>query len=161
MIDPASGSLPPHVGVILAARLRPAFIIVLRGRADGDALPGRYLGLADEEAGLRAVLGESAPPVITDENKDVGPLYIYELSGPAKASRSLAGFAADGKHAVIDMYLPGGDTTLPSERFAVSRAFRRRHVEHHYSPGAPPRQVTSSQEELGEMLLDAMTGACK
>lgn len=160
MIDPASRRLHPQVGVILAARSRPAFIVVLRSRPDGDALPGRFLGIADEETGLRAVLGETAPPVITEENKDVGPLYMYELSGPIRASRNMAGFAGDNKHVVIDLYLPGAGTAVPSERFAVSRGFRGLRVERQ-SPGAPPRQVTSSQEELAGMILDAMTGACK
>jgi hypothetical protein len=160
MIDPETGSVHPQVGVILAARSRPAFIIVLRGRPDGDALPGRFLGLADEEAGLRAVLGETAPPLIAEENKDVGPLYLYELSGPARASRYLSGFAADAKHVVIDLYLPGTGTTAPAQRFAVNRGFRGLRVEHH-TLGTAPRQVTSSQEELVGMILDAMTGACK
>jgi hypothetical protein len=119
----------PQLGVILAARSRPVFIMILRGRPDGEALPGRFLGIADETAGLRAALAETAPPMVAKENEDVGPLYMYELSGPPRTSRYLAKFAAESKHLVIDLYLPGAQTNLPSERFVVTRPLRRLHAE--------------------------------
>lgn len=160
MIDPETGRIHPQLGVILAARAKPAFIVVLRVRPDGDALPGRFLGIADEIAGLRAVLSETAPPVLSDKDKDAGPLYVYELSGPPKVSRYLAEFAAGGKHVTIDLYLPGSEANLPAERFIVTRAFRRLRVEH-MTPGTAPRWMTCSEEELANMLLDTMAGACK
>lgn len=160
MIDPETGRVHPQLGVILAGRSRPAFIVILRGRPDGGALPGRFLGIADEAAGLRAVLAETAPPIVAKENEDVGPLYLYELLGPLRTSRCLAEFAAGGKHVTIDLYLPGSEANLPAERFIVTRAFRRLRVEH-MTPGTAPRWMTCSEEALANMLLDTMAGACK
>lgn len=160
MIDPATNRIHPKLGLILAARSRPAFIVLLRPRPDGNVLPGRYLGIADEEHGLRAVMAETAPPVVTQETADVGPLYIYELAGPAKGSRSIADFAADSKHVTIDFYLPGSEMSVPAQRYVVAHGLRRLRVERH-TPSAPPQQITASREDLAEMLLDKMTEACK
>lgn len=160
MIDPESNRLHPKLGLILAARSRPAFIVLLRARPDGDALPGRYLGIADETHGLRGVMAETAPPYVTKETSDVGPLYIYELAGPAKGSRSIADFAADGKHITIDFYLPGSEIRLPSERYVVTHGLRRLRIERH-TPSVPPQQITASREDLAEMLLDKMMEACQ
>lgn len=160
IIDPATGRINPLVAIILAARSRPAFIIIVRGQPDGPALPIRFLGIADETAGLRTVLAENASPAVAEANRDIGPLYGYELSGPRRTSRHIAEFTSHAKHPAIDLYLPGSESTLPAERFLVTRTLRRLHVERQIQ-GQEPRQVTCSQEELADMLLDAMTGACQ
>lgn len=160
MIDPDTGRIHPLLGIILAARSRPAFIIIVRPRPDGDGLPVRFLGIADETTGLRAVLAENAPPTVVKENQDIGPLYSYELSGPRRTSRHIAEFTAEAKHPAIDLYLPGTGSGLPARRFLVARAHRHLKVERH-SLGETPQQVTCSEEELADMLLDAMTEACK
>lgn len=160
MIDPDTGRIHPLLGIILAARSRPAFIIIVRARPDGDGLPVRFLGIADETAGLRAVLAENAPPTVVEENQDVGPLYSYELSGPRRTSRHIASFTTKAKHPAIDLYLPGAESGLPAQRFLPTRAHRHLKIERH-TQGETPRQVTCSEEELADMLLDAMTEACK
>jgi hypothetical protein len=160
MIDPDTGRIHPLLAIILAARSRPAFIIIVRAQPDGAPLPVRFLGVADETAGLRAVLAENAPPTVVKENQDVGPLYSYELSGPRRTSRHIAAFTTEARHPAIDFYLPGSVSGLPAQRFLVTRALRGLRVERHTAGGAP-QQVTCSQEELADMLLDTMTGACR
>lgn len=158
MLEPETGRIHPELGVILAARIRPAFIIVLRPRPDADVLPGRFLGIADEAEGLRAVMGEVAPPEKHDRYDELGPLYIYELATPQKSSQTIASLAAENKHLVIDCYLPGSGTTLPSQRFTVARSLRRLHVER-ATPSAAPQRVTASEADLADLLLDTMTEA--
>lgn len=160
MIDPGNGRIHPKLGVILAARMRPAFIMVLRSRPDSATLPGRFLGIADEEEGLRAVMGEVAPPEKYDRYEELGPLYIYELASAPKSSQTIAGLAAQNKHLVADCYLPGSETNLPSHRFIVSHSLRRLHVER-VTPTAAPTRLTCSEADLADLLLDTMTGACR
>jgi hypothetical protein len=160
MIDPATGRIHPQLGVILAGRARPAFILLIRARPDSDPAPGRYLGIADEAEGLRAVRGEA--PAFA-EREDTGPVYAYELSSPVKAADLLATFAAERNRLVFDLYLPGSQTGLPSQRFAVSRGPRRLRAELTVPsvPSMPPRQVTCSTDDLAGLLLDSMKEACR
>lgn len=160
MIDPSTGRMHPELGVILAARARPAFIIVLRLRPDSDAFPGRFFGIADETAGLRAVVGEIAPRGEHEHYEELGPLYIYELAGAPKASQTIAGIAAERKSFVIDFYLPGSETKLPAERVTVSHTLRRLRVER-MTLGTVPQRVTCSEAELADLIFDSMTGACQ
>lgn len=160
MIDPATGRIHPELGVILAARIRPAFIMALRPRPADEMLPGRFLGIADETAGLRAVLGEDAPPERTRHYEELGPIYLYELATAPKASQTVASLAAGHRHLVIDFYLPGSKTSLPSRRFTVAHALRRLRVEQ-VTPATAPQRVTCSEAELAGLLLDTMTEACQ
>lgn len=160
MIDPETRRVHPELGVILAARARPAFIVVIRARPDGGTAPGRFLGIADETAGLHAVLGETAPPGEHKHYEELGPLYIYELASPSKAGQTLADTAADRKHTVIDIYLPGSETNLPSRRFVISHALRKLRVEL-VTPTKVPQRISCSKTDFADLLLDTMTGACK
>lgn len=161
MIDPGTGRVHPRLGIIIAARSRPAFIVMLRDRPDSDdALPSRFLGIMDEAAGLRAVLTETALPIVTRDNEHVGPLYVYELSAPPKCARTIADLASRSKRLVIDVYQPGSRTTLPSHRFTVSRSARKLRVEWR-TPYTSPQQWTYSQDELADLLLDTIAGACQ
>lgn len=160
MIDPDTGRIHPELGVILAARIRPAFIMVVRARPDNDPLPGRFLGIADETEGLHAVMGEVAPPERHERYDELGPLYIYELASAPKSSQTIADLAAEDKHLVIDCYLPGSGTSLPSRRFTVSRSLRRLHVER-AEPATAPVRLTCSETELAGLLLDTMKEACQ
>lgn len=160
MIDPDTGRIHPELGVILAARMRPAFIMVVRARPDSDPLPGRFLGIADEAEGLHGVMGEVAPPERHERYDKLGPLYIYELASAPKSSQTIAGLAVEDKHLVIDCYLPGAGSSLPSHRFAVSRSLRRLHVER-TTPPAEPTRLTCSEADLADLLLETMTGACR
>lgn len=156
MIDPTTGSLAPLPGLVLAGRARPAFVIVCRPRPDADPGPAHAFGIADETAGLRAVLMEAAWP---KDYKWAGPAYTFVLAGAPTASHDLANWAAERKHRTLDLYLPGSETRLPSTRFVVTPALRRLHVDRVTPPG-DPRRVTCSEEELAAMVLDEMTGAC-
>lgn len=76
----------PDLGVILAGRTRPAFIVLSREGAEGTPRDMRLYGIADEEYGLRAVLAEEA----THRNAEwMGPAYLYLLASPAEAAMSL------------------------------------------------------------------------
>lgn len=161
IIDPENGHVHPRVGIILAARSQPAFIVMLRERPDSaDALPSRFLGLMDEAAGLRAVLMETTPPIVTRDNEHIGPMYVYELAAPAKCARTIADFTARSKRLVIDVYQPNPEIALPSHRFTVTRHARKLRVEWR-TPYTSPQQWIYSSDELSSLLLDTMTGACQ
>lgn len=161
MIDPASGRVHPQLGIIIAARSRPAFVVILRDHPDSaDALPSRFLGIMDESAGLRAVLMETVPPIVTRINEHIGPLHVYELSAPGKCARTIADFASRGERLVIDVYRPGSETSLPSHRFTVTRNPRKLRVEWR-TPYTSPQQWAYSPDELAGLLLDTMAGACQ
>jgi hypothetical protein len=157
LIDPSTERVHPQLGLILAGRGRPSFILVCRERPDAEPNMMHVFGIADETAGLRAVLIEGVLPM---QLKWAGPAYDYVLSGGPKASRDLAKWAAERKNRTIDVYLPGSETSLPSFRFVVAPALRRLHVERG-TPTAPAQRITCSEEELGGLLLEAMTGASR
>lgn len=157
LIDPVSHRLAPLSGLVIAGRSRPAFILVARSQPDADPGPARAFGIADEASGLRAVLMEAVSP---RDHGWAGPGYSYVLAGATTASREFADWAAERKQRTLDLYLPGSETKLPSMRFVVAPALRRLHVERVTSAGALGR-VTCSKEELGDMINDAMTEACK
>jgi hypothetical protein len=171
MIDPATGRIHPQLGVILAGRARPAFILVIRATPDGDPAPGRFLGIADQVAGLRAVLGETRAPLgealaplgkalAPAEREETGLVYSYELIGPAQAAGLLAALTAKRNGVVLDLYLPGSRTGLPSRRLAITRDPRGLRAEL-AAPSVPPRQVRCSPDELTDLLLDTMKEACR
>jgi hypothetical protein len=157
LIDPATGRVHPQLGLILAGRGRPAFILICRERPDAEPNMMHLFGIADETAGLRAVLIEGVLPM---QLKWAGPAYDYVLSSAPKVSRDLAKWAAERKHRTLDIYLPGSGTNLPSHRFVVAPALRRLHVER-ATPTTAAQRVTCSEEELAGLLLNAMTGASR
>ena len=155
LVDPASGRIHPQLGLILAGRARPSFVLVCREKPDADPNMMHVFGIADETAGLRAVLIEGSLPI---DLKWAGPAYDYVVSNARKTSHDLAEWAAGHKHRTIDIFLPGSETNLPSHRFVVSPALRRLHVDQ-VTPALKPQRVTCSESELAGLLLDAMTGA--
>jgi hypothetical protein len=157
MIDPATGRIHPQLGVILAGRARPAFILLIRATPDGDVAAGRFLGIADQAAGLRAVLGEVPASI---EREDTGLVYAYELSSPAKAADALARLAVQRNPVLFDLYLPGSHSGLPSRRLAISRDHRGLRAEL-AAPPVPPRQLRCTANDLTELLLDTMKEACR
>lgn len=155
LIAPATGRVHPQLGLILAGRARPAFILVCREKPDAEPNMMHLFGIGDETAGLRAVLIEGVLPI---QLKWAGPAYDYVLSSAPKVSRDLAKWAGERKHRTLDIYLPGSETNLPLHRFVVTPALRRLHVER-ATPGAAAQRVTYSEQELAGMLLGAITGA--
>ncbi len=88
--DPAAENVMlrvrPDLGVILAGRTRPAFIVLSRDGANGAPRDMRLYGISDQEYGLRAVLAEEA----THRQAEwMGPAYLYLLASPAEAAMSL------------------------------------------------------------------------
>lgn len=157
LIDPATARVHPQLGLILAGRGRPAFILVCREKPDAEPNMMHVFGIADETAGLRAVLIEGVLPM---QLKWAGPAYDYVLSSAAKVSGDLAKWAGERKHRTLDIYLPGSETTLPSHRFVVTPALRRLHVER-ATPTTAAERVTCSEHELADLLLGVMTGASR
>jgi hypothetical protein len=94
LIDPATGRVHPQLGLILAGRARPAFILVCREKPDAESNMMHLFGIVDEAAGLRAVLIEGVLPM---QLKSAGPAYDYVLSSAPKVSRDLAKWAS-GDH---------------------------------------------------------------
>jgi hypothetical protein len=96
----ASYAMNPALGIVLAARTRPAFIVVTETAVAALRTP-RFLALGDAEAAVRAVVVEepAALPAGTGEFPNVaklGPLgrfYRYLLVSRARAAELLAEWA--------------------------------------------------------------------
>jgi hypothetical protein len=119
----ASWSLDPALGIALAARCRPTFIVVTETAAAALRTP-RFLALGDEEVPVRAVVVEE-PAALPAGNRDfpnvakLGPLgrfYRYLLVSRARAAELLAEWAiapppasADPASArAVSRFRPGG-----------------------------------------------------
>ena len=96
----ASYALDPALGIALAARTRPAFIVVTETAATALRTP-RFLALGDEEVPVRAVVVEE-PAALPAGSRDfpgvakLGPLgrfYRYLLVSRARAAELLAEWA--------------------------------------------------------------------
>ena len=96
----AGYALDPALGIALAARSRPAFIVVTETAAAALRTP-RFLALGDEEVPVRAVVVEE-PAALPSGNRDfpniakLGPLgrfYRYLLVSRARAAELLAEWA--------------------------------------------------------------------
>jgi hypothetical protein len=93
-------SLKPALGIALAARCRPAFIITVT--ADPSRRAPRFFALGDEDHPLRGVVVEEPAVLPADiagdypHVKKFGPLgrmYRYVLVSPEKAAEALAEMA--------------------------------------------------------------------
>ena len=119
----ASYSLDPALGIALAARSRPTFIVVTETAATALRTP-RFLALGDEEVPVRAVVVEEpaalpAGPQDFPNVAKLGPLgrfYRYLLVSRARAAELLAEWAiapppasADPASArAVSRFRPGG-----------------------------------------------------
>ena len=159
LIDPETGRVSPALGLILAGRSRPAFIMISRETPVAEPNMLRVYGIAEDPGVLRAVLVEAALPTSADW---AGPIYEYVLTGTAQAGQKLADWAAAGKNRTLDLYLPGKGTDLPAERIVVTPA-RRHHlrVERQTPSVMTPESLTCDQEALAGLLAGIMTGACQ
>jgi hypothetical protein len=114
----ASYALAPALGIALAARSRPAFIVVTETAVTALRTP-RFLALGDEEVPVRAIVVEE-PAALPAGNRDfpniakLGPLgrfYRYLLVSRVRAAELLAEWAI----------APPPAGTDPSSARAVSR----------------------------------------
>ncbi len=94
----AAYSLKPALGIALAARCRPAFIVTTE-TADASLRSPRFFALGDQDHPLRGVVVEepaALPPEMAGDYphvKKFGPLgrmYRHVLVSPQKAARALA-----------------------------------------------------------------------
>jgi hypothetical protein len=126
--DPEPGSasyaLDPALGITLAARCRPTFIVVTETAASGLRTP-RFLALGDQEVPVRAIVVEepAALPAGTHDFpnlRKLGPLgrfYRYLLVSRARAAEVIAEWAIAPPPAAADpasarsvsRFRPGGE----------------------------------------------------
>ena len=172
---PAAGGpelpMAPELAMIVAARQRPA-VVVVGSLADGSAGEApRMYGLADAGQPPRVLIGDVNSPA---SQPAFGPLHHFSLMSPVLAGRVLALWAtapgAPGKGGflsrkkdrtkIVDLYhnRPGEQltrdrlTVLPGEsgQFQVSRQ----------SPGTEPTMpVTHDLDQLADLLTAMLTGA--
>jgi hypothetical protein len=96
----ADYGLNPALGIVLAARCRPTFIVVTETAASSLRTP-RFFALGDEEVPVRAVVVEEPAALPADNHdfpniKKLGPLgriYRYLLVSQARAAEVLAEWA--------------------------------------------------------------------
>lgn len=155
LLDPDTGRLLPPLGLILAGRSRPSFVLLTRDSPEAEPRNARAYGIADE-SGLRAVLTERSRP---NPGAWTGPVYFYLLGGVAAQSDALAGWAVGGKHRTIDLYRPGSGITGPAERLVVSPARRHRLSVDRQTPDAEAREhLACDQQGLAALVARIMTG---
>jgi hypothetical protein len=156
LLDPDTGRLSPSLGLILAGRSRPAFILIRRDKPAAEPTGLRVYGIAEECGGVRAVLAEG-----TDFKHLAwaGPGYHYLLIGVTSESRVLAEWAADGKHRTFDLYLPGSGSNLLSERIVVTPARRHLRVERQTPSASASASIDCDLDGLTDLLASVMTGA--
>jgi hypothetical protein len=119
----ADYALDPALGIVLAARSRPAFVVVTETAASSLRTP-RFLALGDQEVPVRAIVVEE-PAALPAGSRDfpnlrkLGPLgrfYRYLLVSQARAAELLAEWAiapppsgADSASArSVSRFRPGG-----------------------------------------------------
>jgi hypothetical protein len=159
LIDKETGRISPPLGLILAGRARPAFILICRETPAAEPNRLRVYGIAEEPGVLRAVLVEAALPTTLAW---AGPAYEYALTGVTQAGRKLAAWAAAGKHRTLDLYSPGKGADLPSGRVVVTPArYRKLRVERQTPVAVTPESLPCDEQALADLLAKMMTGACR
>jgi hypothetical protein len=156
LLDLETGRLAPSLGLILAGRSRPAFILVTRDNPAADPNPLRLYGIAEEPGVVRAVLAEGAQ---AKHLAWAGPGYHYMLMGVATESRALAELAAGRNYRTFDVYRPGSGSVLPSERIVVTRIRHGLRADCQTPSQAFPAQVDCDLDGLTGLLASVMTGA--
>jgi hypothetical protein len=86
LLAPDIGRVFPPLGLILAGRSRPAFILLTRDRPAGEPRAVCLYGIADE-SGTRAVLAERTQP---NPGAWTGPVYHFMLTGVNSEAAALA-----------------------------------------------------------------------
>jgi hypothetical protein len=139
LLDPDTGRVSPPLGLVLAGRSRPAFVLLTRDKPAAEPRAIRRYGIADE-SGTRAVLAERTQP---NPGAWTGPVYRFLLAGVEPEAAALAEWAAGGKHRTLDLYRPGSGTTSPSERLVVNPARHHQLSVNRQTPGAESPGNTS------------------
>lgn len=154
LLDPGTGRLLPPLGLILAGRSRPSFVLLTRDKPAAEPRGIRRYGIADE-SGTRAVLLERTLP---NPGAWTGPVYLFAITGVRHEADTLAQWAAGHKHRTIDLYRPGSGTTGPAERLTVTPARHRRlSVERTTPLAATPQPLEGDQQDLAGLITSIMT----
>ena len=144
----------PLLGVILAGRTRPAFVVLRREGTGGAPDRMRLYGIADEARGLRCVLAEEATG---KQVEGLGPGYLYVLASTAEAIRSLIRWigrapvrvTTDADQAsVIEVYRPDTGAGPARRRILVTRGAAGLRIE-----GDRDARVIEGDEEDLRLLL--------
>jgi hypothetical protein len=155
LLDPDTGRVSPPLGLILAGRSRPAFVLLTRDKPAAEPRAIRLYGIADE-SGTRAVLAERTQP---NPGAWTGPVYRFMLTGVESEAAALAEWAAGGRHRTLDLYRPASGTTDPSERLVVTPARHHQLSVDRQTPGAqPPETLACDQQGLASLMAGIMTG---
>jgi hypothetical protein len=156
LLDTETGRVSPPLGLILAGRSRPSFILITRDKPAAEPNPLRLYGIADE-SGVRAVLAEGAQ---SRSLAWAGPGYGYMLTGVATQSRALAEAAAERRQLVFDVFRPPARSPdLPAERTVVTRVHHRLRVERQVPGATVPVAIDCDLDALADLLAGMMTGA--
>lgn len=133
---PVTYSLSPALGIALAARCRPAFVVITQ-TADPDRRTPKFFALGDQHQPVRGIVVEepAALPASAGDFphvKKLGPLgwfYRYVLVSPGRAPDLLAGWAiapppprpaAGGESArSVSLYRHSGDHAPPGVRLLI------------------------------------------
>lgn len=155
LLDPDTGRLMPPLGLILAGRSRPSFVLLTRDKPAAEPRGTRRYGIADE-SGTRAVLLERTQP---NPGAWTGPVYRFAITGVQSEANALAEWTAGHKHRTIDLYRPGSGTTDPSERLVVTPARHHRvSVERSTPHTAVPETLEGDEQYLAALIASIMMG---
>ena len=156
LLDPETGRLASSLGLILAGRSRPAFILITRDNPAAGPGSLRVYGIAQEPGGVLAVLAEGAQ---ARHLAWAGPGYHYLLTGVTTQSRALAELAAGGRQRTFDVYRPASGSVLPSERILVTPTRHGLRADRQTRGQAALASLDCDLDGLTGLLASVMTGA--
>ena len=85
LLDPDTGRVSPPLGLILAGRSRPAFVLLTRDKPAAEPRTIRRYGIADE-SGTRGAMERTRP----NPGAWTGPVYRFMLTGVDSEAAALA-----------------------------------------------------------------------
>ena len=149
--------MTPELAMIVAARQRPAVVVVCT-TADGqaDQAPRMY-GLAQAGQSPRAVLSEVIFP---PKEEAFGPMHHFSLLSPQRAGKILATWATaqektgflsrkpKASHRVIDVYHHRTGEDLTRDRLEVDAAGATLELTRQRAGGAPEPALRLTVDEL-------------
>lgn len=154
LFDPDTRRMSPELGLILAVRSQPGFILLTRDHPDAGPRRIRGYGIAGKSSNLLAVLLESALPY---EIEWAGPGYQYKLVSIELEALFLSKWAAQGNQRTIDL-LPGSGLDDPAERFIISPARHRKMRLHRVTTGTQAWEPTiCTKKALASLISSLMT----
>jgi hypothetical protein len=171
----ASYSLNPALGIALAARCRPAFIVVTE-TADTTLRTSRFFALGDQAEPVRGIVMENPAALPADIAGDFpyvkkfGPLgwfYRYVLFSPGNAATALAEWAIapppqspradENSPRVVSRYHPDDGHGSVGVRLNIWGDGAKAHLD---VPGTGPADQAAAEYDLADLranMLDLLT----